>query len=253
MTDHALQNMNSSTVPIGKASFLIPARQEAPELLDQGAGSLADVRDNLREIWRMNRFFGGITTLTRYLYPLLRNQAEPVRVVDLGTGSGEMGLLLTRWAEQNQRQVAVTGLDFSARNLSVATPQAQSVIHLIQADACALPFAEQQVDYFISSLFLHHLSPDQIVALLRDAYQRARCGIVMTDVIRGDLPLAAFRLIQPLFARNYLTRHDGVISIKRAYTPDELRSLSQEAGIVTAHVHQHFPWRMTLVAVKPDV
>jgi ubiquinone/menaquinone biosynthesis C-methylase UbiE len=252
MADHALHDMNAAghaALSIGRASFLIPARQEQPELLDQGAGSMTDVRANLSEIWRINRVFGGIDALTRHLYPCLRKHTRPVQVVDLGTGSGEMGSLLMSWAERHRQQIAVSMLDLSERNLSVAAEHMTSGVRLVQANALALPFARDQIDYFISSLFLHHLSPDQVVSLLRETYQRARHGIVMSDVTRGYLPLAAFRLVQPLFARHYLTRHDGVVSIKRAYTPKELRSLSHAAGIETARVYEHVPWRMTLVAV----
>jgi hypothetical protein len=53
--------------------------------------------------------------------------------------------------------------------------------------------------------------------------------------------------------RNYLTRHDGALSIRRAYVPDELLAMAREAGLETARVYAHFPWRMTLVAEKAYV
>jgi hypothetical protein len=92
-----------------------------------------------------------------------------------------------------------------------------------------------------------------VIDVLRETYNRSRHGIIMSDLIRGYLPLLAFRSIQFIFARHYLTRHDGTLSIRRAYTPDELRSLAQAAGIETARVYSHFPWRMTLVVEKPRV
>ena len=38
---------------IGDAGFLVPERVDAPELLDQGAGTLENVRVNLDEMWRL--------------------------------------------------------------------------------------------------------------------------------------------------------------------------------------------------------
>src|SRR5262249_43148999 len=105
-------------------------------------------------------------------------------------------------------------------------------------------------DYFISSLFLHHLTPEQVITFLTETYRVAKQGIVMSDVTRGRLPLVAFKLGQPIFARSFLTRHDGAISIQQAYTPSELQQLAQAAGIPSARVYRHFPWRMTLVADK---
>lgn len=238
---------------MGVASFLIPKREQQAELLDQDLGSMADVHSNLIEMWRLNRYFGGIAALTRHLYPLLRQGSQPLRVVDLGTGSGEMGALLAQWAKQNNRQLVICALDKSGRNLSVAREKAIDDVHLVQADASALPYAGLQVDYFISSLFLHHLSPVEVIGVLRETYHCAHRGIVMSDLVRSYLPLLAFRLIQPVFARHYLTRHDGALSIRRAYTPHELRSLAQAAGLETARVYVHFPWRMTLVAEKSGV
>ena len=135
--------------------------------------------------------------------------------------------------------------------MSVAREKALDSMNLMQADACALPFAEGQVDYFISTLFLHHLSPEQVIGVLRETYHRSRRGIVMSDLVRSYLPLLAFRLIQPIFARHYLTRHDGSLSIRRAYTPYELRAFARTAGLETARVYQHFPWRMTLSRRNP--
>ena len=237
------------------ASFLVPVRQDRSELLEQGAGSIADVRSNLMEMWRVNRYLGGIEALTRHLYPLLRQNTEPIRIVDVGTGSGELAVLLQRWAKRSQRCIWVGALDRSGRNLTVARENTKTVpsICLIHADACDLPFAGSEVDYFISSLFLHHLSPQQVIDFLRESYSRSRRGIVMSDLVRGYLPLLAFQLVQPVFARHYLTRHDGRLSIERAYTPHELRSFARAAGLKTARVYSHFPWRMTLVAEKPRV
>jgi hypothetical protein len=74
----------------------------------------------------------------------------------------------------------------------------------------------------------------------------------MTDLVRGYLPLLAFALIKPIFARHLFTWHDGKRSIQRAYTPDELRTFAQAAGINDVRVQAHFPWRMTLVALKSE-
>jgi len=245
----------SPTFPIGTSSFLVPARHDQTELLDQGEGSLEDVRANLEEMWRLNQAFAGVRSLTRYLRPQRHLHNQPVRIVDLGTGSGKLALHLMHWAKRHDLTLHVYPLDLSPRNLSVAQDNIKShpAIHLVQADGVALPFAPHSVDYYISSLFMHHFSPEALINLLRETYRLAHRGIVMSDIVRGYLPLAAFRVVQPIFARHFLTRHDGILSIKRAYTPPELAEMARAAGIEHARVYSHFPWRMTLVADKPDV
>ena len=117
----------------------------------------------------------------------------------------------------------------------------------VAADAFGLPFVSASFDYVFSSLFLHHFSPEAVVELLRSAGRLARRAVIMTDLVRGRLPALAFELVQPVFARHPLTRHDGALSIRRAYTPGELRALARAAGLPQARVYAHWPWRMTLV------
>lgn len=230
-------------------SFLVPPRMDAPELLDMGAGTLDDVRENFADLWRINRYLGGLKAVTQHLYPRLEGHQEPITLVDIGSGSADIAATIKRWAVQHTLDLKLLGLDLSARHLAIAQVQS-SELKFVQGDALHLPFSSQKVDYFISCLFMHHFSPEQLVKLLARTFELARHGIIMSDIVRGYLPQIAFKLGQTFFAHNFLTRHDGIVSIRRAYTPAELQQLAQAAGLHNARVYQHFPWRMTLVACK---
>ncbi|MDX2139250.1 MAG: methyltransferase domain-containing protein [Chloroflexota bacterium] len=227
-------------------------RRTQPELLDQGLGTLADVRANLNDMWRLNRSTGGVSALLTHLLPRLRRARAPIRIADLGTGAARLNVYLAHWARQHGIALECYGLDVSARNLCVAREHVNghSGVHLLQADGMALPFAPCALDYCISTLLLHHFEPDALIALLRHTFERARCGIIMSDITRAALSQVGFRLIQPLIAPHPMTLHDGIVSIQRAYTPDELRDLARQAGLGQARVYHHPLWRMTLVADK---
>ena len=229
------------------------ARTDAPEWLDQGHGAPADVAANLAEMWRLNRCLGGLSALTRQLYPRLLAHSGPATLLDLGTGSADVPLRLAQWAAQQHRPLTITAVDWAARNLAVAHArlQAAPALHLLQADAAHLPLPPRSVDYVITTLFLHHFAPAAAVALLRAAFTVTRRALLVSDLVRGRLPLLAFRLVQPLLARHRLTRHDGEVSIRRAYTPAELLALAQAAGLPQPRVYAHWPWRMTLVIDRP--
>ena len=231
---------------------LVGARAEAEELLDLGRGNSRDVAENLAEMQRINDMLGGTRALTRHLFPRLRGHNEPVTLLDLGTGGAGLPLALAAWAQQAQLPLRILAVDWSRRNLMASARKARlrPEILLVQADALCLPLKAGQVDYVISSLFMHHLSPEMLVDVLHSSFALARAGVIMSDLVRGWLPYVAFRMIQPVFARNFLTRNDGALSVRRAYTPQEMLLLAQRAGLPDARVYTHFPWRMTLVVEK---
>jgi ubiquinone/menaquinone biosynthesis C-methylase UbiE len=251
-----IDKREDSTLPtfphIGERAWLVPARVDKPELLDLGVGSPDDVRQSFADLWRINRFLGGIRALTVHLYPRLAAQEGIVSCVDIGAGSGEIASLIARWAARRGIHLRMVALDIAARNLALARErtQAASGVSLVQADVTCLPLGEESVDYVISSLFLHHFTPEQVITILRSTFACARRGIIMSDPVRGWLPALGFKLVQPVFARSFLTRYDGAASVRRAYTPAEFRQLARAAGLKNVHVHTHFPFRMTLVADK---
>jgi Methyltransferase domain len=232
--------------------MMVPARLEQPELLDLGRGSPADVAANLTEMWRANRYLGGLRALTLHLYPRLVKCTSTVTVLDLGTGSAEIPVAIWHWAQSRGLSVHIVGVDWAARNLAVARARTSGVpaISLLQADAACLPVPPASVDFVISSLFLHHVAREDLVRLLGNAFAIARRGIIMSDLARGWMPLLAFKLTRPIIARNFLTGHDGALSIRRAYTPTELLELADAAKLPKPRVYEHLPWRMTLVADK---
>lgn len=227
-------------------------RVEAQELLDQGAGTAQDAAENLREMQRINDWLGGARALTQHLYPRLARASGPLTLLDLGAGAGGLPVRLAGWVRNHRRSARILAVDLSGRNLAAgkAAMRGWPEIHPIQADALRLPLPHGQVDYVFSSLLLHHLSPEGVRVLLQYALRLCRRGLIMSDLVRGYAPLAAFKLIQPVFARHPFTRSDGALSIRRAYTPAELLDIALSAGLPDPKVHRHFPWRMTLVVDK---
>ena len=243
-----------------RGGWLRPPRVDEPEWLDLGRGAQDDVAANLAEMERINRWLGGRQALLRHLCPRLlaadaacrRSGDGPLSVLDLGTGAAGLPAAIDRWAAGRGLAPRLIGLDWAPRNLAVAAGRTcgAAAVNLLRADATHLPFPHDGVDFVISSLFMHHFAPADLVPLLRAAHTAARRGIVMSDLVRGRLPYLAFKLVQPVFARHYLTRNDGALSIRRAYTLGEMLDMAAAAGLANARVYAHWPWRMTLVADK---
>ena len=236
--------------PATEGSF--QSRIDEIELLDAGYGTPHDVAANLAEMARLNHWLGGYRALTHYLYPRLAACAGPVTLLDLGTGSADLPVRLAAWAGRRGIDLHAWGLDRAPRHLSVAAARIRGCpgAAVLAADAGRLPFAPASADFVISSLFMHHFAPGELAAWLRDAAAVARVSLIMSDLVRSRAAYVAFRLLPPLVAGNFLTRHDGAVSIRRAYRPAELQAIARAAGLSQARVYVHWPWRMTLVVDK---
>src|SRR5260221_8163565 len=97
---------------MGQTLHLIPDRKEQEELLDLGDGSLADVRQSLADLWRINRFLGGIDSEMRHLASYLHT-GRVTTIADLGTGAGQIAAMIARWSRRRHFPVQVIAVDFS--------------------------------------------------------------------------------------------------------------------------------------------
>lgn len=225
----------------------IPPQRNREELLDLNRGSLAEVRQSLRDIRRINIYLGGTRLSTHAILAMLQQKKlREATILDVGTGLADMPLHLMHEAKRCGITLRAIGLDINARHLQIAREEMKDVakVLLLRADAFRLPLPDQSVDVVHSSLFLHHFREVQIVQLLREFSRVARVGWIMNDLVRHGLPLWFFRTTWPIFARSYLTRLDGTASIRRAYTIGEMQQIVRP--VANARVQNHFPFRLSV-------
>ena len=228
-----------------------PERVDREELLDLGHGSIEEVRRSLADLDRINRWLGGRAPLRRFLFPRMAAATRrPLRVLDVGTGSAAGAVEIVRWARAQSIYTEVVALDRSGRHLSMAQEAARAYpeIRFTQADVFDLPFSDGSFDFVCSTLLLHHFAPEALRELLPKFWRLSRGSLILNDLVRGRVPAWFFEATSPFFARSPLTKHDGRASIRRAYTPAEMRLLLDEAGLSQARLHTHgLYYRMTIV------
>jgi len=225
-----------------------PSRRGTPELLDEPHAVLADLSANLRDIRNLNRWFGG-TSLALNTVLRLTSGCTAVSVLDVATGSADIPLALWHTLRRAGLEPSIVALDSSAEVLAEAAAQlGGGAVELQQGDARALPYPDDSFDIVLCCLALHHFSPSEATSVLREMWRVARRGIIVTDLRRGYLAYASTWLATRTVARNRLTRHDGPLSVLRAYTPDELSGLARRAGIPNPTIERHIFFRQSLVA-----
>jgi len=209
-----------------------------PELLDHAEPE--EARLNLADLVRINRRFGGHSTAARLLSRVVQ-PADSFTMLDVGAASGDTARYLTSLYPKAK----ITSLDYNPVNAEAA-PHPKLI-----ADAFALPFRFQTFDFVFSSLFLHHFSDEQVVNLLHGFYSIARQAVLIIDLERHILPYCFLPATKALLKWNRLTVHDGVISVRAAFTREELEKLARAAGIARVRVEAHRPaFRLSMVGSK---
>lgn len=219
----------------------LPREVARVELLDRPGVPRTELAENLADIARLNRL-GATRALLAHLAPFFARHRgpAPLRVLDLGTGGGDVPAAVVRWARARGRRVSVLALDLQPEVLACAGAAARDLpeVRLVAGDALQPPVRRDGVDVALCSLTLHHLPEAAVVRLLRLMADVARLGFVVSDLRRSRLAYAAAWLTTRLISKSRLTRHDGPLSVLRAYTREELTRLAGAAGLPGVRWHE---------------
>ncbi len=210
-------------------------RTDALELLDGPLDDPAALIGNLRDLRRINRWLGG-TSLSADGIDALAAHRHAVSLIDVGTGGADIPLALLGRAAKRGRGLSVVAIDSRPEVLAaaaIATPSLAitDAIELHVGDGRSLPFPDRSFDVAHCSLVVHHCTPVEAVALLREMGRVARLGVVVNDLDRGRLGWLGAWLIGHLLTRNRFTRFDAPLSVRRAYQPAEMAEFLREAGL----------------------
>jgi ubiquinone/menaquinone biosynthesis C-methylase UbiE len=253
--------MSLPSLQIWKRGFTLPdfsVRSDERELLDEPIHDQRELDANLRDIRRINLLLGGKSTTLRHLPRLFAAipSGQPITILDLATGSGDIPLAITRLAARTHRQIQIIASDFDEAVQDAAHQHIgnRSDITIEQYDARAVPLPDGSVDIVLCSLALHHFAPSDAVAILREMDRLARVGFILNDLRRSRLGWISATIMTRVTTRNRLTRNDAPLSVRRAYTPTELAELLQSAGISGATISRHHWFRMAAVKINmvPD-
>jgi hypothetical protein len=220
-------------------------RINTPEILDSDACPPVEVEASLRDLCRINRWFGGIAT-TRNLIERVSSATGNKRfsVLEVAAGFGEVSKIAGQ-------QLATKGITLDVTDLDRVPTHLLRGNRAVVADALALPFQDASFDLVSCSLFAHHLEPAELVRFSQEALRVSRCAVLINDLVRHPLHVALVYAGFPLM-RSYVSRVDGLASVRRAYVPDEMRQIlsSRAENATTVEISRHFLFRMGVIAWK---
>lgn len=225
--------------------------EHAPELLDEPEHDVTELARSLDHVAQVNRWLGGSRALLKHLAPFLAD-ASTTSILDVGTGSADVPRRIVDWARKHGRSVHVRATDVHPQMQALAAERCARYpeITVERADALGLPYEDKSFDVTLLSLTLHHFDGAAQARVLTEAKRVARRAVIVNELLRSPLNYAGARLLAATWwRRNRLTRHDGPLSVLRAFEPEELIALAREAGL-KPQLHREFFQRIVLVATE---
>ncbi len=241
--------------------MLTPARQRGTEILDDPGEDPALALRSLRDVALANRFFGGrravLAEVRRVLQarrekPSARDRPQPVILLDIGTGLGD----IPRAAQQMAQRIAAgTSEPLTTIGIelvpALARAASASCTHGLAANAMSLPFADGSIDIVTCSQVLHHFDGPDADRLLQECTRVARSAVIIGDLRRSWFAVAGLWAASFLLGFHPVSRHDGIVSILRGFTRDELQLLVERATGCPVRAHRAPGFRVVAVWSPP--
>ena len=219
----------------------------SPERLDDAVHDERTLRHSLAHVAQVNRLLGGERAALSAVSHLLTADAD-VAILDIGTGGADIPVAIAAAARRAGARVRITAVDIHPQMRAIAAARTADwpEIDVGSADALDLPYAAASFDAALLTLTLHHFEDDDPVRVLREAARVSRL-VVVNELERGWANYTGARLLSWTWWRsNPLTRHDGPLSVLRAFTANELRDIAHEAGLTDVRVSRGWFFRLLL-------
>jgi 2-polyprenyl-3-methyl-5-hydroxy-6-metoxy-1,4-benzoquinol methylase len=212
------------------------APSELPEWMDEPC-TYEDFRECLVDLGQVNQLTFAYRPTLDFLERLVgtTESRQPLRIVDVGSGGGDMLRRVEMWARRRGVAVALTGIDLNPHAARAARELAESdtAIEWITGDAFTY---EEPVDVVLSSLFTHHLEKVEIVRFLAWSEAVASRGWFVSDLCRESTPYRLFGVFAKVMRWHRFVQHDGPVSFRRSFREQDWERMLGEAGIAASDV-----------------
>jgi 2-polyprenyl-3-methyl-5-hydroxy-6-metoxy-1,4-benzoquinol methylase len=225
-------------------------RSREPELMDGEEVSQQEFAACIKDLATVNSVTLGRRPTLDFVRRALRATPDGMlTILDVGFGAGDMLRAIRRQTVPCTRLI---GIDLNPRSEPVAremTPPSME-IEYCTGDVFAWP-QEDPVDLVISSAVTHHMDDEEILRFLRWMEDRSRLGWYVNDLHRHWFPYYGFGLLSAAMRWHPFVRHDGPLSVSRAFRREEWESLLAAAGLADkARVSWWFPFRYCVERTK---
>lgn len=196
----------------------------------------------VNDINTINTVLGGFRfTLNEVRKVVAQFPNEDLVICDAGCGDGEMLRYLNRHIKDDR--VTFLGVDFSANSIQRGREMSEGLNRVRFRESDILKDQNLKCDILISSLTMHHFSDHEIINLLKKFKHIATKYIIINDLHRHRVAYTFFKLLSPIFIRNKISRHDGLISIASGFKRSDFEKYARAAGVKNDQVKWKWSFR----------
>jgi SAM-dependent methyltransferase len=216
-------------------------RVDGPELLDL-AGTPAIIKQRiLADVERISRYLGlyqlWVHRVGKMIVEARRTRrGKPVRVLDVGAGSGGLLFRIDDWARRRRIPVELFGIDSSEAAIASCERRAGEEGRRVELELGDARSIAVEVDVTVNTFVLHHLTAGDVANALHEIDRVSAVNFFVFDLRRTLPALPALWALLHAARFDAPTRHDSVVSLRKGYTPDELTALLRAAGVVNFNV-----------------
>ncbi|MFN2636585.1 MAG: methyltransferase domain-containing protein [Gemmatimonadaceae bacterium] len=223
-------------------SLLTPPRQRGSEILDSPDVDPRVVTRSLADVARSNALFGGLNAAITEIREALKQVPSRATLLDVGTGLADIPRRARDIADESGVELTTIGLDSA---IELVRASRVSVSWTLCGDALHLPFADKSVDIVMCSQVLHHFAGAEAIRLLQEMNRVARVRVIVSDLRRSWAAAAGLWIASFPLRFHAVSRHDGVVSVMRGFTPEELVDTVRQAVSRNPEVHRRLGFRVT--------
>ena len=233
--------------------WIYPERSDEPEILDDPNLEGNDLQKNLSDLTRVNKLLGGYKILQNGLSVLMQKRSRPIiYVVDIGCGGGDSLIFMADLARRKGWNMQFTGLDFSPAAVNIARKNTAKYpeIEIRHLNAFSPEVSDVKADIYTLNLVLHHFGNQDIIRLISSLNNRA--DILINDLQRNRIAYFLFMIFSRIFGFSYISRHDGLLSVRKSFSRNDWKMMLAKTGITEARVTWSWAFRY-LVLIKSSI
>jgi SAM-dependent methyltransferase len=209
------------------------------ELMDRSDPSTPELARALINLQKLNQHFGSYRVIRHFLKRWLR-PGETLTILDACTGFGDIPRLVVKLARQRGAQVKVLAVDMQPATLEMARRRSALFPEISYLEADIRSFeSRDRFDIVLCSLSLHHFAWPEAVEILQRLRRLSERAVLVSDLVRSIRGILGVYLLTSTVFRNPMTKFDGRLSIRRAFSFPEMKRLAFEAGW-TGFGHRRF-------------